>query len=84
MNKEEQKQKKLEEAAARMGLDSDHDIYIDLDDIEIGTGETFSPAVQQENAKFEELLEMDEDLARDLLIVEHGLASGMAKLSVDE
>lgn len=84
MNKEEQKQKKLEEAAARMGLDSDHDIYIDLDDIEIGTGENFSPAVQQENAKFEELLEMDEDLARDLLIVEHGLASGMAKLSVDE
>lgn len=80
MNKEEQKQKKLEEAAARMGLDSEHDIHLDLDDFEIiGNGETFSANVQRENAKFEEQLELDEDLASDLLIVERGLAIGMEK-----
>ncbi len=84
MNKEEQKQKKLEEAAARMGLDCEHDIYLDLDDIEIENGETFSASVQQENAKFEKQLEMDDDLASDLLLVEHSLARGMKHVTLDE
>jgi hypothetical protein len=84
MNKEEQKQKKLEEAAARMGLNSEHDIHLDLDDFDIGNGETFSEDVQRENAKFEEQLELDEDLASDLRIVERGLAIGMEAVTLDE
>jgi len=76
MKKEEQKQKKLEEAAARMGLDTDKDVYLDLDDFD-GDGEAFSQAVQKENAKFEEQIKMDDDLADDLDIVERELAIGV-------
>lgn len=84
MMKEEQKQKKLEEAAARMGLNSENDVYLDLDDFEIGNGEAFSEAVQQENVKFEEQLRLDEDLAKDLLIVEQGLSIGMKNVTLSE
>lgn len=79
MKKEEQKQKKLEEAAARMGLDTDQDVHLDLDDFDEGGGEAFSEAIQRENAKFEEQIKMDEDLADDLEIVERELAIGVGE-----
>jgi nonsense-mediated mRNA decay protein 3 len=78
MMKEEQKQKKLEEAAARMGLNSDKDVHLALDDFEVGNGEAFIEAAQR--AKFEEQIEMDEDLAEDLDIVERELAFGIENL----
>ena len=78
MMKEEQKQKKLEEAAARMGLNCDKDVHLDLDDFEVGNGEAFNEAFQR--AKFGEQIEMDEDLAEDLDIVERELAFGMENL----
>mmetsp|Transcript_35515 Transcript_35515/g.74906 ORF Transcript_35515/g.74906 Transcript_35515/m.74906 type:complete len:595 (+) Transcript_35515:216-2000(+) len=81
MKKEEQKQKKLEEAAARMGLDTDQDLHLDLDDFEEG-GEAFSEAVQRENAKFEEQLKTDEDLADDLALVEKELAIGIGDMNI--
>jgi nonsense-mediated mRNA decay protein 3 len=75
--KEEQKQRKLEEAAARMGLNTDKDVHMDLDDFEVGC-ETFSEETQI--AKFEEQIEMDDEFAEDLDIVERELASGMENL----
>ena len=60
MAKEEMKQKKLAEASSRMGLDTDKDIYLDLDDFEDdGGGEAFSEAAL---AKIEEQIEIDEKL----------------------
>ena len=66
--KEEQKQRKLEEAAARMGLNTDKDVHMDLDDFEAGNGEAFSEETQI--AKFEEQIEMDDEFAEDLDVVE--------------
>lgn len=78
MKKEEQKQRKLEAAAARMGLDTDQDVHLDLDDFEDGHGEALSEvAAKKEKATFKEQLDMDEDLADDLEIVERELASGV-------
>jgi nonsense-mediated mRNA decay protein 3 len=74
MKKEEQKQQKLEAAAARMGLNTDEDVYFDEDDFFDGEANAFSEAVQKENEKFEREIEMDEDLADDLAIVEKELA----------
>jgi len=75
--KEEQKQRKLEEDAARMGLNTDQDVHLDLDDFEDGNGGVLSEALQREKAKLEEQIDMDEDLADDLEIVERELAIGM-------
>lgn len=76
--KEEQKQRKLEEAAARMGLNTDKDVHMDLDDFEVGNGEAFSEETQ--STKFKEQIEMDDEFAEDLDIVERELASGMENL----
>jgi nonsense-mediated mRNA decay protein 3 len=77
MMKEEQKQRRLEEAAARMGLNTDKDVHLELDDFEVGNGEA-------QRAEFEEQIEIDEDLAEDLDIVERELAFGMENLVTDE
>ena len=74
MKKEEKKQQKLDAAAERMGLNTDEDVYFDEDDFFDGTGNTISEAVQKENEKFQKEVEMDEDLADDLAIVEAELA----------
>ena len=75
--KEELKQRKLEEAAARMGLNTDKDVHMDLDDFDIGNGEAFTEETQR--AKLEQI-EMDDEFAEDLDIVERELASGMENL----
>ena len=74
MKKEEKKQQKLAAAAERMGLNTDEDVYFDEDDFFDGEGNTISEAVQKENEKFQKEVEMDEDLADDLAIVEAELA----------
>lgn len=85
MARDELKQKKLAEASSRMGLDTDKDVYLDLDDFEDdGGGEAFSEAAL---AKIEEQIEIDDELAGDLDFVELELAMGMHNLdetSVDE
>lgn len=79
MAKEEMKQKKLAEASSRMGLDTDKDVYLDLDDFEDdGGGEAFSEAAL---AKIEEQIEIDDELADDLDFVELELAMGMQNLA---
>lgn len=74
MKKEEQKQQKLEAAAARMGLNTDEDVYFDEDDFDGEGNMASSEAAQKEKEKFEREIEMDEDLADDLAIVEAELA----------
>lgn len=79
MAKEELKQKKLLEASSRMGLDTDKDIYLDLDDFEDdGGGEAFAEAAL---AKKDEQIEIDDELADDLDFVELELAMGMHNLA---
>ena len=78
MAKEELKQKKLLEASSRMGLDTDKDVYLDLEDFEDGGGEAFSEAAL---AKIEEHIEIDDELADDLDFVEQELAVGMQNLA---
>mmetsp|Transcript_2240 Transcript_2240/g.4584 ORF Transcript_2240/g.4584 Transcript_2240/m.4584 type:complete len:626 (-) Transcript_2240:102-1979(-) len=90
LKKEEEKQRKLEKAAARMGLGSNENIYRDEDDEDEG----FLAAAQMEKEQFERELELDEDLAEDLEIVERELAqvaeeeedghSGKGNLAVGE
>jgi nonsense-mediated mRNA decay protein 3 len=79
MAKEELKQKKLLEASSRMGLDTDKDVYLDLDDFDDdGGGEAFSESAL---AKIEEQIEIDDELADDLDFVEMELAVGMQNLA---
>ena len=81
MKKEAQKQKKLEEGAARMGLDTDENVYLDYDDFEEdGGGEAFAQAIQ---TQYKEDLEL-EDFADDLDIVERELAIGMDNLTTQD
>ena len=83
LKKEEQKQRQLEQAVARMGLDTDKDIHLDVDNYENG-GEAFAEATQIERAKFEQEIELNEDLAEDLEIVERELARGTAEIWSDQ
>ena len=68
----------MEDAAARMGLDTDQNVVLSLDDFEEGaTGEEFFMAARREKEKFEEQIKLDSDLADDLEIVERELAMGV-------
>jgi len=79
MKKEEKAQQKLEEAAARMGLGTDKDIYLDLDDFEDGGGDALSEAAIREKMN-----QLDEDLADDLDAVERELAIGMGNIAKED
>lgn len=85
MKKEEQKQRKLAAAASRMGLDTDRDVHLDVDDFEDdGGGAASEAARRREKERFEEQVRMDADLAADLDIVERELAMGVEKLGMKE
>ena len=82
MAKEELKQKKLLEASSRMGLDTDKDVYLDLDDFDDdGGGEAFSESAL---AKIEEQIEIDDELADDLDFVEMELVGVQNLATLDE
>merc|ERR1719291_1599120 len=86
MKKEQQRQKKLEAAALRMGLDTDQDLHLDEDDFQ--DGEAFAKSAQEKvrqatanfsdevgaNSAIKEPM-MDQDLQDDLDFVEQELAN---------
>lgn len=79
MKKDEQKQRELEVVAARMGLNTDKDVHLEEDDFDNYNGNAMTAARQ----RVEQELELDEDLAADLEIVERELAREAAAVDED-
>eukprot|EP00804_Cyclotella_cryptica_P022186 CCRYP_011631-RA/>CCRYP_011631-RA protein AED:0.00 eAED:0.00 QI:83/-1/1/1/-1/1/1/1998/589 len=73
LQKEEKKQRQLEAAASRMGLDTDKDIHFEEEVFDDADAMTITKAMQEEKAKLEHDIEIDEDLAEDLETVEREL-----------
>ena len=73
----------MEAAAARMGLDTDKDVYLDEEDFD-GEGNALSGTAQKEKENFEREVEMDEDLAFDLAMVEAELAEQSFAVNDDD